>query len=46
LLVTELCGDRRAGILAGSLAWVWPYTLIWNSSRELGFHFATLALGM
>jgi hypothetical protein len=46
LVVTELCGDRRAGWLAGGLAWVWPYTLVWNSSRELGFHFVTLVAGL
>jgi hypothetical protein len=46
LLVTEISGVRRAGLLAGALVWVWPYASVWNSTRELGFHFATAALGL
>ena len=46
LVVLEASGDRRAALLAGALAWVWPYAVVWNSSRELGFHFATLASGL
>jgi hypothetical protein len=46
LLVTEISADRRAGWLAGALAWVWPYAAVWNSTRELGFHFVSLCLGL
>jgi hypothetical protein len=46
LIVTELCGRWRAGLVAGALAWVWPYATVWNSTRELGFHFASLVLGL
>ena len=46
LVVHEISGDWRAGGLAGALAWVWPYAVVWNSSRELGFRFATLVFGL
>ena len=46
LIVHELCGDRRVGWLAGAMAWVWPYAAVWNSTRELGFHFVSLFLGL
>jgi hypothetical protein len=46
LIVTELCGRWRAGLVAGALVWVWPYATVWNSTRELGFHFVTLVLGL
>jgi hypothetical protein len=46
LIVTELCGRWRAGLVAAALAWVWPYATVWNSTRELGFHFASLVLGL
>ncbi len=46
LIVTELCADRRVGWLAGAMAWVWPYATLWNSTRELGFHFVSLCLGL
>ncbi len=46
LVVFEISGDRRAGMVVSALTWVWPYALVWNSSRELGFHFATLTLGL
>ena len=46
LVVQETSGNRRAALLAGALAWVWPYVVVWNSTRELGFHFVTLALGL
>jgi hypothetical protein len=45
-IVTELCSDRRVGWLAGAMAWVWPYAAVWNSTRELGFHFVSLLLGL
>jgi hypothetical protein len=45
-LVFEISGSREAGLLAGVLAWVWPYVLIWNSTRELGFHFTAMFLGV
>jgi hypothetical protein len=45
-LVFEISGSREAGLLAGILAWVWPYVLIWNSTRELGFHFTAMFLGV
>jgi hypothetical protein len=46
LIVTQLCADRRVGWLAGAMAWVWPYAAVWNSTRELGFHFVSLVLGL
>jgi hypothetical protein len=46
LIVTELCGRWRAGLVAGTLAWVWPYATVYNSTRELGFHFVSLVLGL
>jgi len=46
LLVSELTHDKRAALAAGALVWVWPYGVVWNSTRELGFHFVSLFLGL
>ncbi len=32
--------------MAGAVAWVWPYTVVWNSAWELGFRYATLCCGL
>ena len=38
--------DRRLALLAGAVAWVWPYVVVWNSVRELGFRYAALCCGL
>jgi hypothetical protein len=45
-IVVESTGNRRSGALAGAVTWVWPYALLWNSVRELGFRYATLCFGL
>ncbi|MGH9087584.1 MAG: hypothetical protein ACRDYZ_05645 [Acidimicrobiales bacterium] len=37
---------RAAAAVAASLAWLWPFSAVWNSTRELGFRQATLVLGL
>ncbi|MDQ1360019.1 MAG: hypothetical protein QOJ44_396 [Acidimicrobiaceae bacterium] len=45
-IVAEVAGSRRLGTLAGAVAWIWPYSYVWNSVREGGFRFTTLCCGL
>jgi len=45
-IVGELTGSRALAVLAGCVAWVWPFVLLWNSVRELGFRYAALCCGL
>jgi len=45
-VVRELTGSRPLAVLAGCVAWVWPYVLLWNGVRELGFRYAALCCGL
>jgi hypothetical protein len=38
--------DRLLALAAGALAWVWPYVVIYQSVREVGFRYATLCCGL
>jgi hypothetical protein len=45
--VVWLLAQRVAwAALAGVATWVWSYAYVWNSTRELGFRFATLCCGV
>ncbi|HMD46522.1 MAG TPA: hypothetical protein VKG43_10200 [Acidimicrobiales bacterium] len=44
--VLEATGNGRLAALAGAMAWVWPYSAVWNSVREIGFRGVTLACGL
>ncbi|HVX22446.1 MAG TPA: hypothetical protein VHB02_13930 [Acidimicrobiales bacterium] len=46
LAVAEATRNRVVGALAGALAWVWPYAVVWTSVRESGFREAVLCCGM
>ena len=37
LIVAGGHGARWLGAVAGAVAWVWPYAVVWNSVRETGF---------
>ena len=38
--------DRLLALAAGAVAWVWPYVVIYQSVREVGFRYATLCCGL
>jgi hypothetical protein len=38
--------NRLVAFSAGCLVWVWPYAVVWESVRELGFRSATLCCGL
>ncbi|MGO9455494.1 MAG: hypothetical protein ACLP62_00400 [Acidimicrobiales bacterium] len=44
--VAEATGRRFAGAAAGTLAWVWPYAVVWNSLRETGFRGVNVVCGL
>ena len=46
LVVGASTGRRWLGWAAGTLAWVWPYAVVWNSIREYGFRGVTMACGL
>ncbi len=45
-VVAEATGRRFAGAAAGTLAWVWPYAVVWNSLRETGFRGVNVVCGL
>ncbi len=45
-IVSVAGANRRVAVLAGAAAWVFPYVIVWNSVRELGFRYATLCFGL
>jgi len=44
--VAGATGNRAVGALAGALAWVWPYAVVWSSVRESGLRGAVLCCGV
>jgi hypothetical protein len=38
--------NRLLALAAGSLVWVWPYAVVWESVREVGFRYAALCCGL
>ncbi len=38
--------DRFLALAASAVAWVWPYVVIYQSVREVGFRYATLCCGL
>ena len=38
--------DRLLALAAAAVAWVWPYAVIYQSVREVGFRYATLCCGL
>ena len=38
--------DRLLALAAAAVAWVWPYVVIYQSVREVGFRYATLCCGL
>lgn len=45
-IAAAVTGDRWLGAAAGTVAWVWPYAVVWNSLRETGFRGVCLACGL
>jgi len=45
-IVRAAGGRRPLALAAGAAAWVFPYTVLWNSVREVGFRYATLCCGL
>jgi len=37
---------NRAGAVAGVAMWLWPATMVWFSTKERGFYWVCLALGL
>ncbi|MFN8035262.1 MAG: glycosyltransferase family 39 protein [Acidimicrobiia bacterium] len=37
---------ERAGVVAGALCWLWPAAYVWWSTKERGFYWVALALGL
>lgn len=46
LIAAEATGRWFVGVAAGTLAWVWPYAVVWNSRRETGFRGVNLVCGL
>jgi hypothetical protein len=46
LVVGASTGRGWLGWAAGTLAWIWPYAVVWNSIREYGFRGVTMACGL
>ncbi len=46
LAVRSVTSDGRLGALAGAVAWVWSYAVVWNSVRENGFRQVVLCAGL
>jgi hypothetical protein len=44
--VALVTGRRFLGAAAGTLAWVWPYAVVWNSLRESGFRALNVVCGL
>ena len=44
--VALVTGRRFIGVAAGTLAWVWPYAVVWNSLRESGFRAVNVVCGL
>lgn len=38
--------NRLVAFAAGCLVWVWPYAVVWESVREVGFRYAALCCGL
>ncbi len=38
--------NRLVAFAAGCLVWVWPYAVVWESVREVGFRYAALSCGL
>ena len=38
--------DRLLALAGAAVAWVWPYVVIYQSVREVGFRYATLCCGL
>jgi hypothetical protein len=45
-IVWTASGRRRPALATGALAWVFPYSMVWNSVREVGFRYAALCCGL
>lgn len=45
--ITYAVGRQRlVAFAAGCLVWVWPYAVVWESVREVGFRYAALCCGL
>jgi hypothetical protein len=45
-IVTEVTTSRLLGALGAAMTWVWPFAVIFNSVREVGFRQVTLICGL